>query len=288
MKSRYRLPLLMLLAFMIVFNVLVAVEPQTTRNVNLQDRNTSLQNRNLSPLLSPNQLYTNAAQGWTMWSDVSSGLPVQEYGNRTDIFANNQMRYFATNSSTSSTSVSVPMDPNWEGHKLFVDISDLTENRTWVQDPDMENSPSSWSLNSVSIGGGAAPSAYWLSDGHGVGDDCVEFEIADGGDPSVGERAWAQQTFTVDRGDVVWAGFRMDYWVATASTWGADGFVAIFVSIETTDYTQRVWQKSFPDVDQNATWYDSGLISLPDLSLFDLSDGVLVTVGLYSQQTVNY
>ncbi|MFW9893675.1 MAG: hypothetical protein ACFFFO_15820 [Candidatus Thorarchaeota archaeon] len=36
------------------------------------------------------------------------------------------------------------------------------------------------------------------------------------------------------------------------------------------------------------TWYDSGLISIPDLSLFDLSDGVLVTVGLYSQQTVNY
>ncbi|MFW9892661.1 MAG: hypothetical protein ACFFFO_10685, partial [Candidatus Thorarchaeota archaeon] len=109
MKSRYRLPLLTLLAFMIVFNVLVAVDPQTTRNVDISDKNTTLQDRNLTPLISPNQLYTDAAQGWTLWSDTSSGLPVQEYGNRTDIFASNQMRYFATNSSTSSTSVSVPM-----------------------------------------------------------------------------------------------------------------------------------------------------------------------------------
>ncbi|MFW9817922.1 MAG: hypothetical protein ACFFEW_18580, partial [Candidatus Thorarchaeota archaeon] len=106
------------------------------------------------------------------------------------------------------------------------------------------------------------------------------------GDPSVGERAWAEQTLSISRGDVVWAGFRLDYWIE--SDWGADGFVAIFVSIETNDYTQRVWQKSFPDIDNEMVWYDSGLITIPDLSIFDLSDGVLVTVGLYSQQAVNY
>ncbi|MHA2021206.1 MAG: hypothetical protein ACW96N_05795, partial [Candidatus Thorarchaeota archaeon] len=81
-------------------------------------------------------------------------------------------------------------------------------------------------------------------------------------------------------------GFRLDYWIDSA--WGADGFVAVYVSIETNDYTQRVWQKSFADVDQAQTWFDSGLIELTDLTIFDLSDGVDIEVGLYSQSGVNY
>ncbi|MFW9806016.1 MAG: hypothetical protein ACFFFK_04745 [Candidatus Thorarchaeota archaeon] len=287
MKSTLKITLLAMFTFLMVFNTLAVTYSQlgdyqerlNSSNLN-QDGSSSI------PLIEPVPQYVTSQQGWTMWSGTSSGLPTQTYGNRSDTFNGNQMRYFPSNSSTSSTSVSIPMDPDWEGHELFVGISDLTENRTWVQDPDMENSPSSWTLNSVSVGGGAAPSAYWVTDGHGSGDDCVEFEIAGGGDPSVGERAWAEQTFTVNRGDVVWAGFSLDYWIE--SDWGADGFVAIFVSIETNDYTQRVWQKSFPDINQEMVWYDSGLITIPDLSIFDLSDGVLVTVGLYSQQTVNY
>ncbi|MFX1483145.1 MAG: hypothetical protein ACFFCP_08145 [Promethearchaeota archaeon] len=192
------------------------------------------------------------------------------------------MRYFPSNGSTSTTSVSVPMDPDWEGHKLSAELTDLTENRTWVQDPDFENDPASWSYNNYPVAGGA--SASWLSDGHGAGDDCVEFAIP--GDPTEFERAWTEQTFTVNRGDVVWAGFRLDYWID--SSWGAYGFVAIFVSIETNDFAQRVWQKSFNDIDNPQTWYDSGLIEIPDLSIFDLSDGVQLTVGLYSQSGVGY
>lgn len=288
MKHKQKLPILMFVTFLMVFNTLVMVSnSETSQNLlstNLPPKQQDASSTN--PLFEPDSLYVNSEQGWTMWSGMSSGLPAQEFGNRSDIFDDNQMRYFETNSSTSNTSLSIPMETGWEGHELFVEITDLTENRTWVQDPDMENSPSSWSLNQVSVGGGAAPSASWVNNGHGAGDDCVEFEIAEGGDPSFGERAWAEQTFSVNRGDVVWAGFRLDYWIE--SDWGADGFVAIFVSIETNDYTQRVWQKSFADVDQEQTWYDSGLIVLSDLSIFDLSDGVIITVGLYSQQTVNY
>jgi hypothetical protein len=287
MNSKLKLTLLTMVTFLMVFNTLPVIYPQLNNNEAIANPSTIEQNGGSStPLSQPEPHYVTSQQGWTMWSGTSSGLPVQSYGNRSDTFLDNQMRYFPSNSSTSGTSVSIPMDPTWEGHELFVDITDLTENRTWVQDPDMENSPSSWTLDDFPVGGGASPSASWLSDGHGAGNDCVQFEIAGGGDPSVGERAWAEQTFTVNRGDVVWAGFRLDYWID--SDWGADGFVAIFVSIETNDYTQRVWQKSFPDVDQAMVWYDSGLITLPDLSIFDLSDGVMVTVGLYSQQTVNY
>jgi hypothetical protein len=287
MNTRNRLSLLILITFLMVFNATANIGFQPGKSGKTTNSVTNPEDTISSPMYNPTEPgYLNAEQGWTTWSGTSSGLPAQEYGNRSDIFASNQMRYSSVTSSTSNTSVSVPIGTDWESYELFSGISDLTENRTWVQDPDMENSPSSWTLNQVSIGGGAAPSASWLANGHGAGDDCVQFEIAGGGDPSEGERAWAQQTFSVNRGDVVWAGFRLDYWVD--SDWGADGFVAIWVSIETNDYTQRVWQKSFPDIDQAQTWYDSGLIILPDLSIFDLSDGVLVTVGLYSQQTVNY
>jgi len=288
MKFRQKLPILMFVTFLMVFNTIVMISnPQTSLNPLTSELPSKTQDvRSTNPLFEPHSSYLNSEQGWTMWSGVSSGLPAQEFGNRSDVFVDNQMRYFETNSSTSNTSISIPMETGWEGHELFVEITDLTENRTWVQDPDMENSPSSWTLNQVSLGGGAAPSASWVNNGHGAGDDCVEFEIAEGGDPYFEERAWAEQTFSVNRGDVVWAGFRLDYWIE--SDWGADGFVAIFVSIETNDYTQRVWQKSFSDVDQEQIWYDSGLIVLSDLSIFDLSDGVTITVGLYSQQTVNY
>jgi len=290
MKPKFKLPFLMLITFLMVFNTLNAIGILQTSNILLPSNSETLQEAQSvsTPLIESKPYYSLSQQGWTMWSGVSSGLPAQAYGNRSDFFSDNQMRYFASNSSTSNTSVAVPIGTGWEGHELFVEITDLTENRTWVQDPDMENSPSSWTLNQVSLGGGAAPSATWLNDGHGVGDDCVQFEIAEGGDPYFEERAWAQQTFTVDRGDVVWAGFRLDYWIDTDPAWGPNGFVAIFVSIETNDYAQRVWQKSFGEVEAVQTWYDSGLIVLPDLSFFDLSDGVMLTVGLYSQQTVNY
>ena len=277
----------MIITFLMVFNTLTVINPQTTHNLVTPDLSSIQQDESPSTaLFGPEPQYVNSEQGWTMWSGASSGLPAQAYGNRSDVFSSNQMRYFPGNGSTSTTSVSVPMETGWEGQELFVGITDLTENRTWVEDPDMENSPASWTLDDQSVGGGAAPSAFWVNNGHGAGDECVEFEIADGGDPSVGERAWAEQTFTVNRGDVVWAGFRLDYWVE--SDWGPDGFVAVFVSIETNDYTQRVWQKSFSDVNQEMVWYDSGFVTIPDLSIFDLTDGVMVTVGLYSQQTVNY
>jgi hypothetical protein len=49
-----------------------------------------------------------------------------------------------------------------------------------------------------------------------------------------------------------------------------------------------VWQKSFVDIDDPQTWYDSGLIEIPDISIFDLSDGVQLTVGLFSQVGIGY
>ncbi|MHA2072013.1 MAG: hypothetical protein ACW985_09545, partial [Candidatus Thorarchaeota archaeon] len=279
MKSITRLTLVLALAAMLAFGA----SGPTVFDLNAFDSDGQLANHDndslLSPLIVDDGSLVLSEQGMTTWTGHSSGLPVVAYGNRTDIHLTNQMVY-TPGSGTSTTSVYVPMSDEWEGHELFVGVYDLTENRTWTQDPDMENGDTSWTRGAA----GGAPQPTWLTNGHGAGDDCIEYTIP--GDPSTGERGYIRQNMVVNRGDVVWAGFRLDYWIDSA--WGADGFVAVYVSIETNDYTQRVWQKSFADVDQAQTWYDSGLIELTDLSDFDLSDGVDIEVGLYSQQGVNY
>ncbi|MFX1261339.1 MAG: hypothetical protein ACFFAZ_04565 [Promethearchaeota archaeon] len=289
MKPSMRLTLVLVLAFMLAFGA----SGPTAFNLNSFSRNGQNTNPTADSMQSPlgieDRAFALSEQGMVTWEGTSSGIPAMAYGNRTDIHLDNQMLYSPGTGTTTETSVSIPMGDDWEGHELFVEVYDLTENRTWIQDPDMESSPSTWTLGTVPVGGGAQPYANWLTDGHGAGDDCAQFEMYDPtppGDPSVGERAYARQNVAVNRGDVVWAGLRLDYWIDSA--WGADGFVAVYVAVETNDYTQRVWQKSFADVDLAQTWYDSGLVVLQDLSTFDLSDGLDIEVGLYSQQTVDY
>jgi hypothetical protein len=227
MRSRNRLSLLVFVAFLMIFNtIMVTTAPSTLDNsVSSEQLYNHQEERSTTQPFTTQQTFITSEQGWTSWSGTSSGLFTQEYGNRTDLFDDNQMRYFQSNGSTTDTTVTVPFGTGWEGHELFVELTDLTENRTWVQDPDLEDDPASWSYDNYPSAGGA--SASWLNNGHGVGDDCIEFEIP--GDPTEFERAWAEQTFTVNRGNVVWAGFRLDYWIDSA--WGADGFVAIFVTI---------------------------------------------------------
>lgn len=290
MKVRTRMLVVTLMALLMLVSANVMSSPWTSEFGGINefaslDPDTSQNKEDARMPQSP--IFSLSEQGLTEWSGQSTELPTMAYGNRIDMFEDNQNRYFPSNGSTSDTSVFVPMGAGWEGQELFVEVYELTENRTWFVDPEMEVGGAPWSLGTVSVGGGAAPEANWLPDGHGSGNDCVEFRMTSpDGDPSTGERAYARQNVAVDRGDVVWAGFRLDYWIDSA--WGADGFVAVYVSIETNDYTQRVWQRSFADVTQAQTWFDSGLVVLQDLSIFDLSDGLDIEVGLYSQQSVNY
>ncbi|MFX1484420.1 MAG: hypothetical protein ACFFCP_14670, partial [Promethearchaeota archaeon] len=135
MKTLHKLSLLALFTFLMVFNTIAVIDTQMPQNLASDPTSPHQTDSSPSPLFTPYQSYVSAQQGWTQWSGVSSGLPVQEFGNRSDTFSGNQMRYFPSNGSTSSTSVSVPMDPDWEGHKLSAELTDLTENRTWVQDP---------------------------------------------------------------------------------------------------------------------------------------------------------
>ncbi|MHA2301472.1 MAG: hypothetical protein ACXACD_11010, partial [Candidatus Thorarchaeota archaeon] len=299
MKSSLRLTLVVALAFLLAFG---ASSP-TAIDLNAFDRDDLYANRDndslQSPLLVDDKALVLSEQGMITWSGQSSGISAVAYGNRTDFHLDNQIIYSPGTGTTTETSIYIPMEDDWEGHELFVGVYDLTENRTWTQDPDMENSPGSWSLDTNPVGAGAQPYSQWTTDGHGAGDDCLEVGItsppttggSNNGDPSVDESAFAYQTFSVPRGDVRWAGLRLDYWGDAQYAWAnhsLNGFVAIYVSIETSGHSSRIWQKSFGEIALNRTWYDSGLIPINDLSIFDLSDDVYIEVGLFSQITVNY
>ncbi|TFG11720.1 hypothetical protein EU537_11540 [Candidatus Thorarchaeota archaeon] len=261
-----------------IFSSVFTISGSTGKQNALPSHDFITERRDAPPQFDTNN-YATPSEAMSSWEGSSSGLPVTEYGNRTDTFSANQMTYNSTSQATTNTSVEIPLGNGWEGYNVFLSVNDLTENRTWVQDPDMETSPSSWTLTDVS------GDASWLEGGHGTDDNCTQFSYT--GDPNEGKIAYASQTMTVPRGDVVWAGLRLDYWID--SSWsGGDGFVAIYVTVETGNYNQRVWQKSFNDVDTARAWFDSGLIEIDDLTPFDLSDGVYIEVGLYSQQTVNY
>jgi hypothetical protein len=235
----------------------------------------------------PVNTYSTSQQGMNQYAGTSSGLPTQVYSNRSDLFTANSMTYFPSNSSTSNTSASIPLGTGWEGYNLGLEFSHITENRTWFHDPEMEDDAwGNWTPGVVSIDGGAAPSTNWVSDTHDGGQYAVQFAMTGGGDPSEGERAYVRQHVAVPRGTVVGAWLRLDYNVW--SDWGADGFVSVYVSIESNDYTQRVWQMSFGDVPAASTWYDSGLFPIPDLSIFNLANGLDIEVGLFSSATVNY
>ncbi len=261
-----------------IFSSIVTISGQSGNMSGLPSHDFTGDKGDTPPQFETNK-YPTLSGALSSWEGTSSGLPVSEYGNRTDTFDDNQMIYSSSSQTTTNTSVDIPLGNGWEGHNIFLSVNDLTENRTWVQDPDMENSPSSWTLTDVT------GDASWLSDGHGTNDDSAQFSY--NGDPNEGKIAYVSQDMSVPRGDVVWAGLRLDYWIDSAWSDG-DGFVAIYVTVETSNFNQRVWQKSFNDVDQAQTWFDSGLIEIDDLTLFDLSDDVYIEVGLYSQQTVNY
>ena len=68
-----------------------------------------------------------------------------EYGIRTDPFSNQKMLYDSGTSTTTTANLSVPLGEHWEGYKVFTNVTDIAENRTWLNNYDFA-SESSWSF----------------------------------------------------------------------------------------------------------------------------------------------
>jgi len=199
---------------------------------------------------------------------------------------------YSPGSGTTSTQVDVPTGTDWEAYEAQVSITDLTENRTWITNPGFQGNDDDWSHVPTDSGGSSTVSASWINDGHGTNDDCVEVDInSDSGGPTywydAGDEAWYRQTTSVSRGNVVWAGLRLDYWADTVDDthYAMTGSFRIYTNIEGVD----VWKLVFEEIDAEETWYNSGLVFI-DPSTFGLPGDTSITteIGLLSLAGVGY
>jgi len=244
--------------------------------------------------LGPNEelhRYTLTDQGWTEWTGISDPLTGSEFGSSTNNFDNQQMVY-TPGSGTTDAQANVTIGTDWESYQADVSITSLTENRTWITNPGFDGNDDGWTSSPYSTSGYSDVDAYWVDDGHGLLDDCVEVDINsdDSGAPyyyDAGDAAWYRQSATIDRGQVIWSGFRFDYWADTQDDthYGMTGSFRLYTNIEGVD----VWREVFSDIGAEETWYSTGLTNV-DPSTFSLPGDTTITmeIGLLSLASVGY
>ncbi|MHA1937905.1 MAG: hypothetical protein ACW97O_06805, partial [Candidatus Thorarchaeota archaeon] len=258
-----------------------------------------------APIRAPDETlhtYTLSEQGWTEWNGISDGLPGQEHGNRTDVFDDVGMTYDPSSGLTNA-SVTVPFGDEWEAYKVEASISDLTENRTWNTNSQFDSNAANWTIGTaVDSTDNVTLTAEWESTGHD-GDPCIYFEIdstemVSNGSQDFwryfdGDRGFVRQSMTVPRGEVVWAGFNLEYQSGTTSPswddpWALPSF-ALYVIVEGTDPDNWLWRMVQTDIVAEATWYSSGLVEVP-IGDFNLpgDTNVTIEVGFWSMSNEGY
>ncbi|MDF1541198.1 MAG: hypothetical protein P1Q69_20030, partial [Candidatus Thorarchaeota archaeon] len=240
----------------------------------------------------PNEILhklTLSEQGWEEWTGISSGLIGAEYGDRTDVFTGFNMTYSPTNI-TSGVSVSIPTGNSWEGYRAEASISGVTENRTWTLNPGFQDGSTSWTLTNTPPGGNSEPYSQWADDGHGIDDDCLNLTIVSNQWPGgatqfydAGDRAYANQTMSIPRLDIVWSGFRFDYRVNNTHF----SSISLYVAVEGDIPDDSAWQETLPNLGSEGVWHSSGLQDVP-VGLLDLSSGIPVEIGLWSKRALGY
>jgi len=235
--------------------------------------------------------YVLSDQGWTEWTGFSDPLNGSEFGNSTNIFLDRQMTYIP-GSGTSSVQTGISMGVGWESYETRVQITSLTENRTWITNPGFQDSESGWTVSNTDLGSSSTTTSSWLNDGHGVNDDCIQVDINSVGSVPPyyyddGDISAYEQATTVTRGAVVWSALRLDYWADTVDDthYGMTGSFRLFTNVEGTD----IWRRVFTDIGAEETWYNTGLVTVIP-SIFGLPGDATVTtrIGLESLVAVGY
>lgn len=228
----------------------------------------------------------------TQQSGTGDPLNADEFGIRIDTFTDEQMDYVSATQTTTTADLSVPLGDGWEGYEVYTNITSVTENRNWVENPGLDDS-SHWTFLTHDEPSGFGPSytnaltSSWDATGHD-GDSCATF-TQDGyyynaggglyGDwYDVGDKAYMVQNLTIDRGDVSSIGVSLDYWGDVA--WGImTGFFELFVSIGDPDNGGTyLWNLPYDAFEDDLTWFSTGYIEI-DASFLTLPN-VSIWVGL--------
>ncbi|TFG11721.1 hypothetical protein EU537_11545 [Candidatus Thorarchaeota archaeon] len=226
------------------------------------------------PLAPDESLYVyTLSQAPDTHSGTATAQNASEHGVRVDSFNDISLQYDSATSSTSNQVTQVPMGAQWQGTEMFVNVTNLQENRTWLQNPGF-GSTDNWTTGTDDVG------IYSNSITSQITGEYAQFTML-GQDSSnyfrfdEGDRAYVEQDISVDRGEVTWAGVSVDYWVY--DDWGNPpiGFWELYVQVGTDDVvSNHLWDIQFSDVQSISTWYSSGLveadhnlINLPNLTI---------------------
>ncbi|MHA2425514.1 MAG: hypothetical protein ACXAEF_12055, partial [Candidatus Thorarchaeota archaeon] len=301
MKRKIQMIPFVIIVFMMISPLFLSTDTMAINSYSTQTENTS-ENTQLIDIgggdvieIAPNEaLYKlSSEQGYSEWSGLSSPSVAAEYGSSTNLFENLQMKYLSGGGTTQAVA-EVYKGIDWEAYDAQVDITSLTENRTWVQNPGFQDSASSWSIVPTNTSHDSTVLGTWVEDAgpSGAGDDCVEVEI-DSNHPNPphwydgNDKAWVRQTFDVNRGTVVWAGFRLDYWADTQDDthYNMTGTFSVYLNLEGT----YVWKTVFEAIDAEEIWYNSGLVPI-DESIFQSPtlQNISAEIGLWSMAEVGY
>ncbi|MHA2320105.1 MAG: hypothetical protein ACXACG_00480 [Candidatus Thorarchaeota archaeon] len=299
MKHNLKLVPLVFIVFMMISPVFLSTDMMITNSDSTYPSNTNSDSQMIDIgggdfiEVAPNEALfkMSSEQGYSEWSGLSSPNAAAEYGSSTNLFESLQMKYLSGGGTTQAVA-EVYKGIDWEAYDVQVDISSLTENRTWVQNPGFQDSAAGWTITPTNSSQDSTVSGTWLENGHELGDDCIEVEI-DSDHPNPphwydgNDQAWVRQTFDVNRGTVVWAGFRLDYWADTQDDthYNMTGTFSVYLDVEATN----VWKTVFEAIDAEETWYDSGLIPI-DESIFQSPtiQNISVEFGLWSMAEVGY
>ncbi|MHA1135707.1 MAG: hypothetical protein ACTSSE_04405 [Candidatus Thorarchaeota archaeon] len=216
-------------------------------------------------------------------SGTGDPLYADESGVRIDTFTDAEMYYNSATSTTATANLSVPLGEGWESYAVYADVTSITENRSWVQNPGLDDA-SQWTFLTHDEPSSFGPSytnpmtSAWEATGHD-GAGCSRFWLdgywynAGGGLYGdwydVGDKAYMVQNLTIDRGDVTSVGISLDYWGDVA--WGImTGFFELFVSIGDPDNGGTyLWSLAYDAFTDDLTWYNTGYIEV-DISNLDL------------------
>lgn len=226
----------------------------------------------------------------TQQSGTGNSLLADESGIRIDTFTNEQMDYVSATQTTTTADLSVPLGDGWEGYDVFTNITSVTENRNWIENPGLDDA-SHWTFLTYDEPSSFGPSytntmsSGWAADHGGSARfslDTGYYYDAGGGLYGywydVGDKAYMVQNLTIDRGDVSSIGISLDYWGDVA--WGImTGFFELFVSIGDPDNGGTyLWNLPYDAFLDDLTWYSTGYIEI-DASFLTLPT-VSIWVGL--------
>lgn len=227
-------------------------------------------------------------------SGTGDSLLAEESGIRIDSFTDEELDYASATQTTTTADLSVPLGNGWEGYGVYTNVTSVTENRNWIENPGLDDS-SHWTFLTHDEPSTFGPSytnglsSTWSANGHGSGNGAAVFGLdtgyyydAGGGLYGywydVGDKAYMVQNLTINRGEVTSIGVSLDYWGDVA--WGImTGFCELFVSIGDPDNGGTyLWHLAYDAFQDDLTWYSTGYIEI-DASFLTLPN-VSIWVGL--------